>query len=228
MLQKEQQAQKAYRERFDTGQTYTRAKEIPDDAKSICLWRKGASHKGISQLNGLSHLTAVSVNDDFIREISTLESLDSLVLSKVKVSSIESLANLRQLRYLRFDRLSPCEGLETVRDMVGLRKLWFSNCKDITDFSFLTGADRIVALGIEGDIWNTQNIDSLKPLTRLKSLEALFMSSVRLTDKHISCMASAPLLKYFCVSRFAPKSEFEELHRKRPDMVCQWFTEYDV
>jgi hypothetical protein len=68
-----------------------------------------------------------------------------------------------------------------------------------------------VALGVQGSLWKKQKVDSLKPFSKLKNLEVLFMSSVQLRDKNLDYIATNPELKYFMAARFAPKASFDSL-----------------
>ncbi|MCC1496971.1 hypothetical protein [Alcanivorax sp. 1008] len=216
-----------YRERYHHKDLYRRSAEIPKEIKYLNFWRKQNSHIGIGQLESLEHLTATSVNDSFLDEICRLKTLDSLVLSKIEVEDIGRLEGLPNLRYLALVKCKPCEGLDRLKDMPSLKKLWIKESKEITDYWFLKGAKKLVALGVEGDIWTKQQVDSLEPFSNMLELEALFMSSVQLKDKNLDYVASNPKLKYFSVARFAPKSSFDQLRVIRPDLKCRWFDNYD-
>jgi Leucine-rich repeat (LRR) protein len=217
-----------YRERYHHKEVLRKFSDIPEHIEFLNFWRKGNSHKGIAGLKKVNHLTATGVNNSFFDEICELKSLESLVLCNVEVNDISLLNKLPKLRYLELVKLKPCAGLACLIQLPRLQKLWISESKDINDYHFLKGASKLVALGVEGDTWTNQKIDSLKPFAEMEKLEALFMSSVQLKDKNLNYVASNPNLKYFSVSRFAPKKSFEDLCKIRPDLICQWFDNYDV
>ncbi|HVF38127.1 MAG TPA: hypothetical protein VNA29_09340, partial [Sphingomicrobium sp.] len=70
-----------------------------------------------------------------------------------------------------------------------------------------------------------QKIPSLEPIGGLRSLRALFATSVQLADKSLLPLAQCPALRFIGCARFAPRQSFEELRQARPDLVCGWFDE---
>ncbi|GAB1259287.1 hypothetical protein NBRC116494_37900 [Aurantivibrio plasticivorans] len=226
MSPEEAKSHELYRERFHHNEIKRNLSDFSPDIEYLNFWRKQNSHAGVGSLQKIKHLTATSVNNSFFNEICKLESLDSLVLSDIEIDNISALDKLPNLRYLSLVKLKPCDGLASLVKLPKLEKLWISESKNITDYHFLKGANNLVALGVEGDIWTKQKVHSLKPFSEMDKLEALFMSSVQLKDKDLSYIASNPNLKYFSVARFAPKRSFDELRRIRPDIVCQWCDNY--
>ena len=216
-----------YRERYHHKEVYRKYSDVPADIEYLNFWRKQNSHIGIHNLKNVNHLTATAINDSFFEEICELKTLDSLVLDNIDIENLDKISQLPKLRYLKLVKLKPCDGLNCLIQLPKLEKLWISESKAITDYSFLKGAKSLVALGVEGDIWTKQKVDSLEPFSEMPMLEALFMSSVQLKDKNLNYVASNPKLKYFSVARFAPKSSFDNLHKIRPDLVSQWFENYD-
>ncbi|MCG8050996.1 MAG: hypothetical protein JAZ15_07325 [Candidatus Thiodiazotropha endolucinida] len=228
MTPEESAAHDFYRERYHHKEVYRKLSDVPPDIEYLNFWRKQNSYIGICNLKKVNHLTAMAVNNPFFDEVCELKSLDSLVLSNIDIDNLDKLNQLPNLRYLKLVKLKPCKGLDLLIQLPKLKKLWISESKAITDYSFLKGAKSLVALGVEGDIWTKQKVDSLEPFSEMPMLEALFMSSVQLKDKNLNYVASNPKLKYFSVARFAPRSSFESLYEIRPDLVSQWFENYDV
>ncbi|WP_052692089.1 leucine-rich repeat domain-containing protein [Teredinibacter purpureus] len=227
MIPEEITSHDLYRERYHHTEIYRKISEVASDIEYLNFWRKGNSHVGISNLKKINHLTATAVNNSFFKEICELKSLDSLVLANIDIDCLDKLSQLPNLRYLALEKLKPCDGLEGLALLPRLEKLWITESKDITDYSFIKGAKSLIAVGVEGAIWTKQKVDSLEPFSEMPMLEALFMASVQLKDKKLDYVASNPKLKYFSVARFAPKSSFENLYKIRPDLVSQWFERYD-
>ena len=86
----------------------------------------------------------------------------------------------------------------------------------------------LIVLGVEGGMYTKQKIESLKPLSGLERLEALYMSSVQLEDKNLDYLSSIPNLKYFSSARFAPKPGFDSLRKNMPKLACAWCDNYNV
>ncbi len=217
-----------YRENRQHKVCFRHLNEIDQESKILNFWRKKNSYRGLSNLTHVTDLTATSVDEGFFNEICEMKNLDRLVMDGVKVPDISLLSNLKRLRYLKIVKLSPADNLEVLANIPSLRKLWINESKAITDYSFLRDAKKIVALGVEGDTWTKQKVDSLAPFSYLDDLEALFMSSVQLKDKNLDYLATNPKLKYFWVARFAPKSSFDSLRNLMPSLECQWCDNYDA
>jgi len=217
-----------YQEHFHFDTVFRDLSDVPNGIDRLNFWRKKDSHQGISNYQEISHLTASAVNDSFLAEICNLKKLDSLVLANIEVEDLNVLMELPNLRYLRVEKLRACKGLDCLVQIPNIKKLWIGESKEITDFQFVKGAKSIRALGIVGAIWTKQKVESLEPISDMPNLEALFMPSVQLKDKNLNYVATNPKLKYFAVSRFAPKKSFEELKKIRPDLICQWFDQYEL
>ena len=216
-----------YRERRHHKECFRKVSEIDGSPEVLNFWRAKASYKGISDISSVVDLTATSVDDGFFEEICEMKQLDRLVIDTLKVSDISKILNLRNLRYLQLVKVKPTKSLEAITELPKLKKLWFDESKEVTDYSFLSGARQVVALGVEGDLWTKQKVDTLKPFSNLTSLEALFLSSVQLKDKNLDYIAKNPRLKYLWCSRFAPKTSFDSLRRLMPDLECQWCDNFE-
>jgi hypothetical protein len=136
------------------------------------------------------------------------------------------LFQLDSLEFLKIHGLSPAKNLEVLGSLPKVTSLFLAESYELTDYSFLSDAKRLVALGIEGSTWTKQKVDSLSPLSGLSRLEALFMASVQLEDKNLDYLAKNPQLKYFWSARFAPKASFDSLRKLMPDLECQWCNDY--
>ena len=217
-----------YRVRKHHKVCYKSLKEIEGEPSILNFWRSKDSYTGISSLSYVTDLTATSVDEGFFEEICSMPNLSSLIMDTVKVEDLSPLAKLKKLKYLKVVKLKPTKNIEVLTAFPALEKLWIDESKEITDYSFLSGAKKIVALGVEGDIWTKQKIDTLAPFSNLDNLEALFLSSVQLKDKNLDYLASNPRLKHLWCARFAPRKSFESLRKLMPNLDCKWCDNYEV
>lgn len=204
------------------------APDVPLNSEIVFFYREKNSHRGISEAKSIKKLLAKQVNQEFLNEISKLINLEYLELEVVTAENLEPLSNLKNLKTLKLDSIRKAEDFSFLGNLPQLKRLFIENAKHVYKLEFLSGMNNLIALGIEGGMYTKQKIDSIKPLSGLSDLEALFMSSVQIKDKNIDYLATIPNLKYFSCARFAPKSSFEALREKMPDLKCNWCDEYEI
>ncbi len=193
------------------------------------LGRTKASHKGVSALKNLRELMAFDVNQDFFDEICELDNLEYLHLNyPVTAVDISGIKRLSKLKTLKMDSVRKVSDFTPVLSLPHLHTLIIANAKNLTDIEFLESAHHLKVIGVEGSMWTKQKIQSLRPLSGLQQLEALFMTTVVLEDQDLIYLASCPKLRILDCARFAPKSEFERLRRLMPDIECRWCEQYDI
>lgn len=217
-----------YRERRTWPGCVTSISEIHSDTERVHLYREQKSHRGIKKLKATRELLAKQVDQDFLDEICELDSLKYLEMEVVTAPDISPLLKLPQLRYLKIYGLRNARDLSALTKITSLRKLFIENTRHLHDLEFLGSAQPLEAIGIEGSMYTKQKIYSLKPLSNLKTLQAIFLSSVQLTDKNLDYLASLPQLNFLSCARFAPKSNFESLRNLMPDLVCNWCDKYEI
>jgi hypothetical protein len=217
-----------YREWRDWPPCYNQISNIQKDVERLHFYREKNSHNGIWEFQSLKELLAKQVDQDFLEQICSINSLEYLEMEVVTAVDINKLQELPKLRYLKIYGLRKATDFSCLRKIKTLRKLFIENAKHLNDLEFLDPGQRLVALGIEGSIYTNQKIASLQPLSGIESLEAIFMSSVHLRDKNLDYLAHLPNLKYFSCARFAPKSSFESLRKLMPSLTCNWCDKYET
>jgi len=209
--------------------TLEKATEIKPDAVLAHVNRVKNSHRGIKEFTGLEELAAGSVNQDFMDEICNLTNLKVLSLGyPTTVKDLSGLERLQNLHTLKIDSPRNITDFSVLTRLPKLHTLFIENAKHLTDVEFLKDADRLRVVGIEGDMWTHQKIASLKPFSGLKSLEALFLTTVQLADKDLTYLAKCRELKLLFCARFAPKKSFEALRKAMPSLTCSWCDKYEI
>ena len=217
-----------YREWRSWPECKSRVWDITPGIKSLHFYREKKSHQGINRLVTVTELLAKQVDQEFLNEICELQSLDYLEMEVVTAADLSPLLNLPRLRYLKIYGLRKAKDLVPVTKIKTLQKLFIENSKHLTDLSFLNPDQPLEALGIEGSMYTKQKIPTLEPLSQIDSLQAVFLSSVQLTDKNLDYLAKLPNLNYLSCARFAPKSSFDSLRALMPNLVCRWCDEYEI
>lgn len=207
----------------------TFATDIPDDAILGRIDRQKKSHQGLGTKTELRELFAGSVNQNMMDEIAELKNLEVLFLGyPITADDISAIAGLKKLHTLKIDSPRKITDFSFVLDLPNLHTLLIENAKHLNDLGFLASAHRLKVIGVEGDMSTMQKVDSLKPLGGLKSLEVLFLTTVQLKDKDLTCLATCPELRLMQCARFAPKKSFDALRAAMPDLVCRWCDQYEI
>jgi hypothetical protein len=105
------------------------------------------------------------------------------------------------------------ESIDVLGEMTSLRTLELQQLNKITDFSVLSKLTDLEGLGIDGSMWTTQKIDTLKPLAKLHKLKYLTLISTQATDKSFDPLLNLTELVYFQSSWNYPEAEFEKLKK---------------
>lgn len=206
----------------------TSAQEIPESSQRALLYREKHSHRGIANLRQLRELKARQINQEFLNEICELEKLEFLELDVVTAIDLAPLMQLTSLKTLTISGIRKAEDLSPLSAMHWLDNLWITQAKHLFTLSFLSQANHLQSLGVEGSMWTQQKIESLKPIRGLESLEHLFMASVVLQEKDLSYLAELPKLMSLDCARFAGKAQFDLLRQSLPNLECRWCDSYEL
>jgi hypothetical protein len=205
----------------------TAISDIPSGATRVLFYREGKSHRGLASLTDMSMLKARQVNQDFLCEIGELTNLTYLELDSLSAEDLSPLLQLTRLKTIKLNGARRIRDFSALVRLPSLEKLFLTNMPNLTDLSFLADANQLASLGVEGSMWTMQRIDSLKPLTSLKALIALFMTSVTLIDKRLDYLAAIPNLRILECARFSSKTQFDVLRQLMPNLKCRWCDEYE-
>ncbi|WP_019028981.1 hypothetical protein [Colwellia piezophila] len=218
----------AFREWTDWPDCVTSVEHIEEASTTVSFYREKNNYKGISNFKGITKLSAKQVNQGFLNEISELQNLEYLELETVTAERLAKLSELPKLRYLKIQGIRKATDYSALIKINSLEKLFLESAKHLGSIDFISGAHQLIVLGIEGGMYTKQKLDSLQAISGLLNLEALYLSSVQLTDKNLDCLSTNPKLSYLRSARFAPKSSFDSLKNLMPNINCNWCENYDV
>jgi hypothetical protein len=218
----------SFREWTDWPNCVTSVSDITEISNTVHFYREKNNFKGISKFKKITKLLAKQVNQEFLNEILELENLEYLELETVTAKTIGKLSELPKLRYLKIQGIRKASDFVKLIDIISLEKLFIESAKQLQSIDFISDAKQLVVLGIEGGMYNNQKLDSLKAISGLSNLEALYLSSVQLLDKNLDYLSSNSKLSYLSSARFAPKSSFDSLRNLMPNINCNWCDNYDV
>lgn len=220
------------RDRIDAGlgfewdllpRTIQRVADVPPGTAQLVFQRVGNSHRGIARLEGVQTLLATGVNQDFLEEICSIRTLETLRLSAVTAHDLSAVKSLPRLKRLSVIGATKVEDLAWLPTQPSLQALALENLKRVHDLTALSELVQLQALGVEGSMWTPMRVRSLAPLSALVSLEFLFMTNLRLEDWSLQPLHALHRLKALHSARFYPRTEFLHLSAARPKLRCDWF-----
>jgi|GEM_PF-1021288 len=203
---------------------YGDAADIPADTTNAWIGRQKLNYRDIGKRRTLRHLISANVDQPFLNEIGELENLERLELEWPMVAKdLTPILRLEKLAFLSIDSPRNIADFRPLLDLPSLRTLIVTNPKKMTDLEWLGEAHQLEVIGIEGGMWSTYKIPTLRPLAGLRSLRALLGVSAKLDDKSLAPLADCPRLEYLGIACVAPQAEFDRLKMAKPDLVCDWF-----
>ncbi|MEO6613549.1 MAG: hypothetical protein ABIT05_16250 [Chitinophagaceae bacterium] len=132
----------------------------------------------------------------------------------IKWSGIQRLDLLKNNTVLKHFHLGSSSKIESITPLTGLKAietLELEQLNKITDFSPVFTLHNLLGLGLDGSMWTTQKIDTLRGVENLNQLQYLSLANSKIKDKSFD-----PLLKLNNLVRFScswnyPEEEFDKL-----------------
>lgn len=187
------------------------------------------SFEGISQVEDVTILRALSVNDAFLEEICEMKSLVYLDIGyPVTAVDLSGLKNLQNLKALRLEAVRKATDFKFLQSMTHLETLYLEHVKHLPSLELFSNMHHLKRLGVEGSMHTKAKVETLEPLAGLKGLEELYMSSVQLKDKQLTYLQNCPNLRVLQCARFAPKKSFEQLRAAMPNLQCSWCDKWEI
>lgn len=154
-----------------------------------------------------------------IDAFSTLVNLESLGILNAPVENLLGLRPLKRLRYLRLGNLRRLMSLAGIEALMALEELNIDTCRAVGSIDEVGSLPRLRKLHLSND----GEIESLKPLERLTSLEwATFVESTNIRDGDIS-----PLMRHKeTLSRVSFQNRRHYSHRREDFGAAYFGAEY--
>lgn len=153
-----------------------------------------------------------------------MRGLEGLYVKWSSIDSIENLPKLRQLKYLYIGSSPGIVSIAPLTHMLNLRWLELENLKKISDFSPLTALTSLTGLAITGSMWSKQKIETLKPISTLRSLTWLAVDKA--SDESLKPLANLTALEWLGLPNRYPMEEFAHLSTNLPQTECAKFRPY--
>jgi Leucine-rich repeat (LRR) protein len=151
------------------------------------------------------------VSQNIFDAVCKMPNLEGLYIKWSSVNDIAQLKQLKHLKHLHFGSSAQVESIDALGDSASLVTLEIENFKKIVDFSPISKLVNLQGLGIDGSIWTTQKLTSLKPVESLSELKYLTLLNTKILDKSFDPILNLKNLVRFVSSWNYPETEFQKL-----------------
>lgn len=200
---------------------------LSEGVQELRFRRERKSHRGTHRFRNLRRLWLHSVNQEFLEEMSELPAVEMLLIDRLTATDLTPLRRLRRLRRLIINGGTKIPDLNWVAELPPLEALAIENFKCVSDLNPLALLTSLSALGVEGSTWTMMRVASLAPLTRLKGLRRLFLTSLRVTDRSLQPLHTLTDLEVLQSAAAFSDEEFLRLRQALPRLRCDWFDVID-
>lgn len=116
---------------------------------------------------------------------STMPNLEGLWVKWMAGESVGALAANTSIRYLHLGNCSSLRSIEPLSEMTQLAWLSIEHFPKVDSIDPLVSLTGLIGLEIEGGMDSTQRIQSLRPLSAMRSLRYLSLAGVRVSDESL-------------------------------------------
>ena len=166
----------------------------------------------LPNLGEIRNLWFVSrVNQKMFDTACRVPNLEALFIKWSGIKNIDAIRMQKKLKHLHLGSSSQLESIAVLGKLDSLVTLDLQQLNRISDFSILSNLTSLEGLGIDGSIWTTQKIDTLKPMANLHRLKYLTLTNTRIQEKSFDPLLGLTELVRFNSSWNYPEAEFEKL-----------------
>lgn len=165
------------------------------------------------------------VTQEIFEAACAMPNLEGLYIKWSAISSLAPIAGLKRLAHLHLGGAPSATHIEALSQLPALVSLDVTNVRAAGDLRFLQGLPKLRELWVGGDSNSLKPllIESLAPLTALRELELLTLTTVRLADGSLAPLAELPRLIHLGLANMFPMEEYAWLAGRRPDILCDRF-----
>ena len=170
-------------------------------------------------LEGVRYLWISShTNQALLEAACRMDHLEGLSIKWGSIADLSGLPQLKRLTYLQIGSSPAVTSIAVLARLKRLRVLEIENFKRIRNLEPLCGLPHLEGLAVEGSLWTTQVVESLVPLSRLRSLRYLFLANLRSLDGSLLPLCKLKRLIHLRTSYRWRRSEFKQLRESLPEL----------
>jgi hypothetical protein len=114
-----------------------------------------------------------------------MRGLVGLEVRSSRIKRLEAIREARTLRHVRLGMSPQVESIEPLGGLIHLKSLGLENLKRITDLRPLAGLSELEGFSFTGGLWATQKVESLSPLSAMRSLRYLILIQLHCVDESL-------------------------------------------
>jgi hypothetical protein len=158
--------------------------------------------------------------------LATLVRTRALALYGMQVDDLSPLRRIEGLEWLLITWNTKVTSLQPLRGMPGLTRLSISDTPKVRDLEPIASLTNLVALNYSGGIWNKNTAATLEPITRLRNLEELVLTNLKVLDGGLRPLADLPRLRALELSNQFETEDYAYLSVALPNTTCRHFAPY--
>ena len=165
------------------------------------------------------------VTQEMFEAACAMPALEGLYIKWSAITSLAPIAGHARLAHLHLGGAPSAAHVEAISTLRALVSLDIANVRAAGNLGFLQYLAGLRELSISGDSNSLKPlvIESLAPLTALRELEKLSLTTVRLADGSLAPLAVLPRLRHLGLGNQFPMEEYARLAGRRPDIQCERF-----
>ncbi|HKW00655.1 MAG TPA: leucine-rich repeat domain-containing protein [Vicinamibacterales bacterium] len=196
--------------------------DLPADAECARVSHKTAGLLDLRHRVRLRQLGASGFDDECLRVVGRIASLEHLQLMNLKVSDLRAISGLRRLRTLSISvgsRLKSLDGIETLRHLE-LFSAWH-----VPRLASIQAVERLAGLRVlflAGGMYRPIRVPSLAPLAGARGLLSLTLSGFRVADRSLAPLAHLRSVRILELPLHFAAEEFKTLATALPHARGTW------
>jgi hypothetical protein len=147
-----------------------------------------------------------------------LPTLEGLFIEWSGIKDLSPLINLKKLKYFHLGSSPSIESIVPLSSMNQLIVLHIENLKHIRNLKPLSVLTNLEGLAVEGSLWRTQIVESLRHLSPLKNLRYLFLGNLKSLDNTLIPLLELENLMNLTIGYNWPIDELRMLKESLPEL----------
>lgn len=212
---------------FQWPDAYQDVAAVPKSADCVRLVSGAKNIQSLKHLANLKALWCFNLNLAMIDLIAQLQSLKYVFVETVRVGgALNLLSQLKDLIVLRIDSCSKENSLKWLDNFPLLDGLGITNFRNVSRIDEIAWQSELRSLAVSGSMWTKMKVDTLRPLSDLKRLEYLDLTSLRVLDESLDPLVELSHLEHLDIANAYPFDEFARLAGRLSNCECSWFKPY--
>lgn len=173
----------------------------------------------LPRIEGVRHLWLNSrVPQRLFDAACNVPGLESLYIKWSGIKNLDSVTRAKTISHLHIGSSTGLTSIEPLRGMNSLQWLGLESVTRISSLEPISELALLKGLTLEGSMWTTQYVETLKPIGKLRNLEYLSIANLRSRDRTLEPLFSLTKLQVFNAAQWWDTAELSEIERRNPGL----------